>query len=179
MTISKAGISRIKKPMKVNDIPPILKKTFFLIKEKAMPCISLPRVKIIPAIYNSIADASLSSSVSIKIKNKGAYSIKLPWPRMALSRSFGSISLLGLWRDLVTGLPLKSRTLTAKMIMNIDKMVVKVRVISISISWLSFRHFSKKPKYLGLPCYLLQSILKHFDKICPLPHWIQEVLETQ
>ena len=36
MTISKAGISRIKKPMKVNDIPPILKKTFFLIKEKAM-----------------------------------------------------------------------------------------------------------------------------------------------
>ena len=144
-----------------------------------MPCISLPREKIIPAIYNSIADTSLSSSVSIKIKNKGAYSIKLPWPRMALSRSFGSISLLGLWRDLVTGLPLKSRTLTAKTIMNMDKMVVKVRVISISISWLSFRHFSKKPKYLGLPCYLLQSILKHFDKICPLPHWIQEVLETQ
>ena len=144
-----------------------------------MPCMSLPRVKIIPDVYNNVTDASLNSSANIKIKNKGAYSIKLPWPRMALSRSFGSISLLGLWRDLVTGLPLKSRTLTAKMIMNMDKMVVKVRVISISISWLSFRHFSKKPKYLGLPCYLLQSILKHFDKICPLPHWIQEVLETQ
>ena len=144
-----------------------------------MPCMSLPRVKIIPDIYNNVTDASLNSSANIKIKNKGAYSIKLPWPRMALSRSFGSISLLGLWRDLVTGLPLKSRTLTAKMIMNMDKMVVKVRVISISMSWLSFRHFSKKPKYLGLPCYLLESILKHFDKICPLPHWIQEVLETQ
>ena len=120
--------------MKVNDIPPILKKTFFLIKEKAIPCISLPRVKIIPEIYNSVADASLSSSANIKIKNKGAYSVKLPWPRIALSRSFGSISLLGLWKDLVTGLPLKSRTLTAKMIMNIDRMVEKVRVISMSIS---------------------------------------------
>jgi len=133
MTISKAGISRIKKPMKVNDIPPILKKTFFLIKEKAMPCISLPRVKIIPAIYNSIADASLSSSVSIKIKNKGAYSIKLPWPRMALSRSFGSISLLGLWRDLVTGLPLKSRTLIARMSINNERIKVNKRVICMPI----------------------------------------------
>ena len=68
----------MKKPVKVSAMPPILKKTFFFIKEKAMPCISLPKVKIIPDIYNSVTDASLSSSVSIKIKNKGAYSIKFP-----------------------------------------------------------------------------------------------------
>jgi hypothetical protein len=36
-----------------------------------------------------------------------------------------------LWKDLVTGLPLKSRTLTARIIMNIERMVVKVRVITI------------------------------------------------
>jgi hypothetical protein len=131
MTISKAGIIKIKKPMKVNDMPPILKKIFFFVKEKAMPCISLPRVKIIPDIYNNVTDASLNSSTNIKIKKKGAYSIKLPWPRIALSRSFGSISLLGLWKDLVTGLPLRSRTLTARIIMNIERMVVKVRVITI------------------------------------------------
>jgi len=134
MTIDKAGIIRIKKPMKVKDIPPILKKTFFFIKEKAMPCMSLPRVKIIPDIYSNVADASLNSSANVRIKNKGAYSIKLPWLRIALSRSFGSISLSGLCKDLVTGLPLKSKTLTAKMIMNIERMVVKVRVITISIS---------------------------------------------
>ena len=130
MTISKAGIIRIKKPTKVNDIPPILKKTFFLIKEKAMPCISLPREKIIPAIYNSVTDASLSSRVSIKIKNKGAYSIKLPWPRIALSKSFGSISLLGLWKNLVTGLPLKSRTRKERTIKNKESTDAKVRVTS-------------------------------------------------
>ena len=124
----------MKKPVKVSAMPPILKKTFFFIKEKAMPCMNLPKLKIIPEIYNNVTDASLNSSANIKIKNKGAYSIKLPWPRIALSRSFGSISLLGLWKDLVTGLPLKSRTLTAKMIMNIDRMVEKVRVISMSIS---------------------------------------------
>ena len=70
MTISKAGISRIKKPMKVNDIPPILKKTFFLIKEKAIPCISLPRVKIIPAIYNSVAVHHLVQAPTLKLKTK-------------------------------------------------------------------------------------------------------------
>ena len=121
----------MKKPVKVSAMPPILKKTFFFIKEKAMPCISLPKVKIIPDIYNRVADASLSSSANIKIKNKGAYSVKLPWPRIALSRSFGSISLLGLWKNLVTGLPLKSRTLTAKMIMNVERIKVKKSVIFI------------------------------------------------
>ena len=121
----------MKKPVKVSAMPPILKKTFFFIKEKAMPCISLPKVKIIPDIYNSVADVSLSSSANIKIKNKGAYSVKLPWPRIALSRSFGSISLLGLWKNLVTGLPLKSRTLTAKMIMNVERIKVKKSVIFI------------------------------------------------
>tara|TARA_B100001559_G_scaffold75469_1_gene62334 strand:- start:186 stop:584 length:399 start_codon:yes stop_codon:yes gene_type:complete len=131
MTISAAGIIKIKKPMKVNDIPPILKNTFFFIKEKAMPCMSLPRVKIIPDIYNNVSDASLNSSANIKIKNKGAYSIKLPWPRMALSRSLGSISLLGLWKDLVTGLPLKSKTLKERTIINKESIAAKVRVISI------------------------------------------------
>jgi hypothetical protein len=121
----------MKKPVKVSAMPPILKKTFFFIKEKAMPCISLPKVKIIPDTYNRVADASLSSSANIKIKNKGAYSVKLPWPRIALSRSFGSISLLGLWKNLVTGLPLKSRTLTAKMIMNVERIKVKKSVIFI------------------------------------------------
>ena len=131
MTISKAGIIRIKKPMKVNDIPPILKKTFFFIKEKAIPCISLPRVKIIPDTYNNVVDAWLNSSANIKIKNKGAYSIKLPWPRIALSRSFGSISLLGLWKNLVTGLPLKSKTLKERTIKNKESIAAKVRVTSI------------------------------------------------
>ena len=86
----------MKKPMKVSAIPPILKKTFFFIKEKAMPCMNLPKLKIIPDIYNNVSDASLNSSANIKIKNKGAYSIKLPWPRIALSKSFGLISLLRL-----------------------------------------------------------------------------------
>tara|TARA_A100001035_G_scaffold166668_1_gene132042 strand:- start:99 stop:497 length:399 start_codon:yes stop_codon:yes gene_type:complete len=131
MTISKAGIIRIKKPIKVNDIPPILKKTFFLIKEKTMPCMSLPKVKIIPDTYNNVVDAWLNSSANIKIKNKGAYSIKLPWPRMALSRSFGLISLLGLWKNLVTGLPLRSRTLNERMIINKESTVAKVSVTSI------------------------------------------------
>ena len=121
----------MKKPVKVSAMPPILKKTFFFIKEKAMPCISLPKVKIIPDIYKSVADVSLSSSANIKIKNKGAYSVKLPWPRIALSRSFGSTSLLGLWKNLVTGLSLKSRTLTAKMIMNVERIKVKKSVIFI------------------------------------------------
>ena len=58
--------------------------------------LGMPRVKIIPDVYNNVTDASLNSSANIKIKNKGAYSIKFPWPRIALSRSFGSISLLRL-----------------------------------------------------------------------------------
>ena len=37
-----------KKPIKVNVMPPILKYPFFFINENAMPCISLPKVKIIP-----------------------------------------------------------------------------------------------------------------------------------
>ena len=59
----------MKKPMKVSTIPPILKKTFFFIKEKAMPCMNLPKLKIIPEIYNNVTDASLNSSANIKIKN--------------------------------------------------------------------------------------------------------------
>ena len=120
----------MKKPIKVSAIPPILKKTFFFIKEKAMPCMNLPRVKIIPDIYNDVSDASLNSSANIKIKNKGAYSIKLPWPRIALSKSFGSISLLGLWKNLVTGLPLKSRTRKERTIKNKESIAAKVRVTS-------------------------------------------------
>jgi len=120
----------MKKPMKVSTIPPILKKTFFFIKEKAMPCMNLPKLKIIPEIYNNVTDASLNSSANIKIKNKGAYSIKLPWPRIALSKSFGSISLLGLWKNLVTGLPLKSRTRKERTIKNKESTDAKVRVTS-------------------------------------------------
>ena len=120
----------MKKPMKVSAIPPILKKTFFFIKEKAMPCMNLPKLKIIPEIYNNVTDASLNSSANIKIKNKGAYSIKLPWPRIALSKSFGSISLLGLWKNLVTGLPLKSRTRKERTIKNKESTDAKVRVTS-------------------------------------------------
>jgi len=120
----------MKKPMKVSAIPPILKKIFFFIKEKAMPCMNLPKLKIIPEIYNNVTDASLNSSANIKIKNKGAYSIKLPWPRIALSKSFGSISLLGLWKNLVTGLPLKSRTRKERTIKNKESTDAKVRVTS-------------------------------------------------
>ena len=120
----------MKKPIKVSAIPPILKKTFFFIKEKAMPCMNLPKLKIIPEIYNNVTDASLNSSANIKIKNKGAYSIKLPWPRIALSKSFGSISLLGLWKNLVTGLPLKSRTRKERTIKNKESTDAKVRVTS-------------------------------------------------
>ena len=120
----------MKKPIKVSAIPPILKKTFFFIKEKAMPCMNLPKLKIIPDIYNNVTDASLNSSANIKIKNKGAYSIKLPWPRIALSKSFGSISLLGLWKNLVTGLPLKSRTRKERTIKNKESIAAKVRVTS-------------------------------------------------
>ena len=120
----------MKKPMKVSAIPPILKKTFFFMKEKAMPCMNLPKLKIIPEIYNNVTDASLNSSANIKIKNKGAYSIKLPWPRIALSKSFGSISLLGLWKNLVTGLPLKSRTRKERTIKNKESTDAKVRVTS-------------------------------------------------
>ena len=120
----------MKKPIKVSAIPPILKKTFFFIKEKAMPCMNLPKLKIIPEIYNNVTDASLNSSANIKIKNKGAYSIKLPWPRIALSKSFGSISLLGLWKNLVTGLPLKSRTRKERTIKNKESIAAKVRVTS-------------------------------------------------
>lgn len=120
----------MKKPVKVSTIPPILKKTFFFIKEKAMPCMNLPKLKIIPEIYNNVTDASLNSSANIKIKNKGAYSIKLPWPRIALSKSFGSISLLGLWKNLVTGLPLKSRTRKERTIKNKESTAAKVRVTS-------------------------------------------------
>ena len=120
----------MKKPMKVSTIPPILKKIFFFIKEKAMPCMNLPKLKIIPDIYNNVSDASLNSSANIKIKNKGAYSIKLPWPRIALSKSFGSISLLGLWKNLVTGLPLKSRTRKERTIKNKESTDAKVRVTS-------------------------------------------------
>ena len=120
----------MKKPVKVSAMPPILKKTFFFIKEKAMPCMNLPKLKIIPEIYNNVTDASLNSSANIKIKNKGAYSIKLPWPRIALSKSFGSISLLGLWKNLVTGLPLKSRTRKERTIKNEESTDAKVRVTS-------------------------------------------------
>ena len=120
----------MKKPVKVSAMPPILKKTFFFIKEKAMPCMNLPKLKIIPEIYNNVTDASLNSSANIKIKNKGAYSIKLPWPRIALSKSFGSISLLGLWKNLVTGLPLKSRTRKERTIKNKESTDAKVRVTS-------------------------------------------------
>ena len=120
----------MRKPVKVSAIPPILKKIFFFIKEKAMPCMNLPKLKIIPEIYNNVNDASLNSSANIKIKNKGAYSIKLPWPRIALSKSFGSISLLGLWKNLVTGLPLKSRTRKERTIKNKESIAAKVRVTS-------------------------------------------------
>ncbi len=116
--------------MKVSVMPPILKKTFFFIKEKAMPCMNLPKVKIIPDTYNNVAETSPNSSANIKIKNKGAYSIKLPWPRIALSKSFGSISLLGLWKNLVTGLPLKSRTRKERTIKNKESIAAKVRVTS-------------------------------------------------
>jgi hypothetical protein len=46
--IPKAGTINPRKPTKVNDMPPILKNPFFFINENAMPCISLPKVKIIP-----------------------------------------------------------------------------------------------------------------------------------
>ena len=94
--VHKAGKINPRKPIKVNDMPPILKYPFFFINENAVPCITLPKVKIIPQAYSNVLDASLNSSANIKIKNKGAYSIKLPCPRIALSKSFESICLSGL-----------------------------------------------------------------------------------
>ena len=66
------------KPVNVSIIPPTLNIKLGFINEKTIPCINLPTVKMLALRCKYVEDKPFSSAISIKIKNSGAYSIKLP-----------------------------------------------------------------------------------------------------